>query len=172
MPNGGSDCCAFCGYNLAVQRLGVLPFSSRRASDLWKAEARVLLRCTLRDVSVPSFMHTYCANFTRGRAGGDPPHARAPKGPAYALGPTEKNVTYPRIPWHHGHEPLFGDFPGQCFICQREIEGGRGVAVSAERGATLKFCCSSHYMQWWFQVHPGERLRYRYDQLSVPGSTA
>ena len=161
MPNGGSDCCAFCAHNLASQEIG--PFelgSSKEVHEQWRARSA----CVLRRVGVPLPMSTFCANFARC---GTEVVPRPLEGPVYAQGHSEPTVTYPRLPWHGEDQPWFWDVAGICSVCGREIE--EGIKVTTD-GWVYKFCCNSHYMRWWFEQHPDEPLHYRYDQLGDPDS--
>jgi hypothetical protein len=157
----GSHCCAFCLHNMATKRFGIYPmglFTRKSKVTDWIS----LSACSLRKVRVPFPHDTYCSNWTFNEANVEAPV----DGPIYTTGHVEENVIYPHIPWHGSFQPDFQEIEGTCSVCKRKIE--QGVAVASGDGYVFKFCCNSHYMKWWFENHPGEKLLYSYHQLHDP----
>ena len=170
MPNGGSDCCMNCTYNIAVQKLGRFPKGTvLKKKEKEQEEWRALSECSLRKVNVNFTSGTFCANFRR--IGEDAIPVPVVE-PIYAEGYTEKKWTYPRIPWNGNYEvflvgrELLGDKVAVCNVCERVLENGLIVRVS--ESDVLAFCCNAHYMRWWFDCHPEEELAYSYHELHDP----
>ncbi len=135
MPNGGSDNCGTCGFNLANEGVWGPP-------GCGGAEAF----CAIRILPIPNPYWTYCAN----RASRE----REPDGPLFSQGLYEKGYT--RVPWHGEAEPRICG-ASSCQVCGRDAE--RGLKLAEE----LTFCCNAHYMQWWGERHPGIRLKWTHD---------
>ena len=170
MPNGGSDCCMNCAYNVAVQKLGRLSFDSGDPNnDEKQKEWRVLSACSLRKIRVNNIMGTFCANCRPAEE--EAIHCEI-EGPVYASGYHEESWTYPRIPWHGENEvfqvsrELFEGNVPLCDLCDRELEKGLLVMVSDDKA--VAFCCNSHYMRWWFERHPDEKVAFDFSRLYDP----
>jgi len=138
MPNGGSDCCANCGFNKAVQEKAKLP--PEQKEKFW-----VLPFCTLRDIKIPNPFWTYCDNFQYDLP--DPQIKEEIKGWIFANALYEG--AYMRIPWNGAIEPIVS-IQADCIICGNKTL--RGIIVFND-GKNLGFCSNRHYIEWWSSVH-------------------
>lgn len=134
MPNGGSDCCANCSHNRALQEMAH-PDSENS-------------HCTLRDVKITDPFWTYCDNFDRY------PEKRnvVPVGWIYASGLYDKG--HVRIPWNDRNEPRL-EVLVRCVICGQKTN--KGIEVDHD-GHSLGFCTNRHYVRWWKKLHQDDTL--------------
>lgn len=145
MPNGGTDCCGFCIFISLNREKG--QFDQEQWDYLKKnpQEIERLSYCTIRNVTILDPFWIYCVNnLTRNKV---------PEGPIYRMG----LVPYERIPWHGNNEPKVF-VPGQCFICGKSFE--RGIEIELDKCEIRQFCSNEHYIDWWKENHPNEKLAY------------
>lgn len=133
MPNGGSDNCRNCRHNHVNRGAGKI--STVREQPIW---------CTVRKREVVVTTHTYCANHYTDE--------QNPIGPMYGC-----HGDHLRIPYHDGSYPNACD-TSRCAVCGSPSPGSQGVRVIDGRLGVMEFCGLTHYMQWWKEQHPGERL--------------
>ena len=62
---------------------------------------------------------------------------------------------YRRIPWYGKNRPQIVKVTGTCSVCNDPFENG--IQVDDEKGPA-RFCCNAHYLEWWKQRHPDEKL--------------
>ena len=81
MPNGGSDCCGTCWFNIVnINKKKAYKAEARQEKELPKA------KCLIRDLDIPDPFWTYCANH---------PHHTHPKKIKVPIGPVYVNDGYP-----------------------------------------------------------------------------
>lgn len=162
MPDGGSDCCANCAFNKAVQEMGLSHEWAVSHGDDYEALDKDRERfgrsayCQLRNVDIPQPGWTYCANIVHGKFEPPPPGEVRIAGPIRRSGLFEGG--YARIPWHGDVEPRVS-VSCQCALCGRSTE--RGIVVS-DAGEQLGFCSNRHYTEWWNAKHDGNADSERY----------
>jgi len=139
MPNGGTDNCGVCGFNRANGGKWGWPEDKAAFEKAY---------CTIRDVPIPHPIFTYCANCRT--------KSEIPDGPILACGLHEKGVLYRRIPWHGKNRPQMAKVTGTCSVCNGPFEDGIQVD---DKEDPVKFCCNDHYLEWWKQRHPDEKLK-------------
>lgn len=156
MPNGGIDNCARCGFNKAVQEIGI---PTHPLSNGFRA----LSYCTLRDVKVTNLLWTYCKNFRHGKHLPEPDERVEIEGPILADGLFERSF-YVRIPWHDKIQPWCRlRQPRKCMVCGRKTD--EGITVIHEN-KEISFCTNRHYIDWWKTVH--DDLNIVSDGLATP----
>lgn len=131
MPNGGSDCCARCEFKRIL--------SEEERPEIW-----INSYCTIRNEYILNSGYTYCANWHT--------KSKTPQGPMFSRGLYSEGD--PRVPWYNKNEPI-NDTSGKCLICSKEFQSGYDV----KDGNNVKhFCSSKHYLEWWKERFPNERL--------------
>jgi hypothetical protein len=138
MPNGGSDCCANCGFNKAVQEKAKLP--QKQTEKFWAPPY-----CALRNIKIPNPFWTYCDNFRYGQPNSEDKEEITKW--IFANGLYEGS--YERIPWHGNIEPIVS-IKAECIICGRSVLKG---IIMFHDGKNLGFCSNRHYIEWWLSVH-------------------
>jgi hypothetical protein len=132
MPNGGTDCCASCGFYSSNHGVWDHPIHESGSNGV----------CKIRDVNIPEPFWTYCENYRTRNAN--------PTGFIYAQGIFgEGGRGYIRIPWNGDNEPKTEINNGTCIICDESLENGVEVK---DQDKIKRFCSNEHYMGWWATV--------------------
>ncbi len=145
MPNGGTDCCAKCLYNRAIEE-NVNP-----APEQYELFSK-LSYCALRDTDISNPFWTYCRNFGYENYSEMKNNKEIQEGSILASGLYEG---YVRIPWDHKNEPRVS-VPALCSICGRKTD--EGIEITHEN-QNFGFCTNRHYVQWWKTIHHDDSLK-------------
>ena len=92
--------------------------------------------CTIRNLVLPSPLHTTCAN----QGTGDP----TPRGPVFAQG---LYWAHSRVPWYWDCEPVVRTWDGPCPDCHRV--GAFHLLLPLPGEKRLWFCTDEAYRAWW-----------------------
>jgi len=144
MPNGGGDNCGHCPFNEVLANPAGRPGWAEADHGY----------CSIRQTRIEVALWTYCLN-QRTRS-------PEPDGPIFSCGHAEPGRIYPRIPWHGDQAPQLGHADAECVMCGGPCEDSvlrQGIRIEAEDG-WKQFCCNGHYVTWWKDLHPGERIDF------------
>ena len=138
MPNGGSDHCGNCRHNKV--NIG-------RAATLEERGGSAL--CMVRNFTVRSSWHTYCANHYVSD--------KTPIGPMFG-----SHMDGERVPYHGETYPKPCTTVA-CTVCGAASKETEGIEVSDATLGAVQFCGGAHYVRWWKKMHPGETLKWDCD---------
>jgi tetratricopeptide (TPR) repeat protein len=139
MPNGGKDCCGTCIFKEYLNKEKIFT----KYNEIY---------CKIRKQIITNPFYTYCANWHT--------HCQIPQGPIYTYGLYSEGDK--RVPWHNNKVPTTG-ISGKCFGCGIKFDPGYEIDDETDIKC---FCSCSHYMKWWKDIHPNEKLLWDCSQIN------